>query len=196
MSEAGRAPTLAPAYPCASDHMSAVSSDLRPLAAAGRATRRPPNFESGSAPHLRHRTWLRGKRAYARDRLCLQTGPTAHDRNDHGSLVMIWTRTALPGYRFARSDSRIHRPRELRNQRKGLTRPPASQRPTAVPTAQAALATNDLHAPLMHPSRAFGLRQPAPPATSERPICRQFQRVELAGLEPATSWVRSRRSPN
>jgi hypothetical protein len=27
-------------------------------------------------------------------------------------------------------------------------------------------------------------------------VCSSFPKMELAGLEPATSWVRSRRSPN
>jgi hypothetical protein len=33
------------------------------------------------------------------------------------------------------------------------------------------------------------------PLERERPLSRAFE-VELGGLEPPTSWVRSRRSPN
>ena len=38
--------------------------------------------------------------------------------------------------------------------------------------------------------------QEAPPETTKPPLWRGFRSMELAGLEPATSWVRSRRSPN
>jgi hypothetical protein len=51
-------------------------------------------------------------------------------------------------------------------------------------------------APHMHPQR---LAQPSASAARHREIrhpCGNFVKMELAGLEPATSWVRSRRSPN
>jgi len=37
---------------------------------------------------------------------------------------------------------------------------------------------------------------PADPAEREAAHVQDFCEMELAGLEPATSWVRSRRSPN
>jgi hypothetical protein len=33
---------------------------------------------------------------------------------------------------------------------------------------------------------------PGNPKTQKAPTCREFLEMELAGLEPATSWVRSR----
>jgi hypothetical protein len=52
---------------------------------------------------------------------------------------------------------------------------------------------------LMYP---FGTRGPVheilrpPQAKRQIPYSLRIRGVELAGLEPATSWVRSRRSPN
>src|SRR6187551_12368 len=64
-------------------------------------------------------------------------------------------------------------------------------------TTMAASKALDVKRPKLHlrPSetRAPGLRQALCPK-GKPPLCGGF--MELAGLEPATSWVRSRRSPN
>jgi hypothetical protein len=49
-----------------------------------------------------------------------------------------------------------------------------------------------------HPSVAFIACRPDEPSRSfaDGEAVQGFLKMELAGLEPATSWVRSRRSPN
>ncbi len=52
------------------------------------------------------------------------------------------------------------------------------------------------HAPHLHPEAECEALAAAQSVNQKAAIYSDFLRVELAGLEPATSWVRSRRSPN